>query len=93
MPARRELGRAVHYYNLQRTQLGDEFLNEAWQTIQRVKELPLAWHPMGGNIRRCQMRRFPYGIIYSPTESEITVIAIACLHQEPSYWRDRVSGD
>jgi toxin ParE2 len=89
LPARRELDIAVRYYNLQRVRLGDEFRDEAWETIQRVKEFPLAWHPLGGNIRRCQMRRFPYGIIYDLTASEIVVIAIACLHQEPEYWRPR----
>ncbi|MGH8479376.1 MAG: type II toxin-antitoxin system RelE/ParE family toxin [Gammaproteobacteria bacterium] len=90
MPARRELDVAVRYYNLQRVHLGNEFRDEAWQTIQRIKDFPLAWHPLGGTIRRCQMRRFPYGIIYEPLGSEIVVIAVACLHQEPEYWRSRV---
>jgi len=35
------------------------------------------------------MRKFPYGIIYEPSEFEILVIAIAHLHQEPDYWRFR----
>ena len=64
--------------------------DEAWDTIQRVREFPLAWHPMGGAVRRCQMHRFPYGIIYEPTQIEIVVIAVAHLHQAPEYWRARV---
>jgi hypothetical protein len=36
------------------------------------------------------MTRFPYGIIYEPTQKEVLVIAVACLHQAPEYWRDRV---
>nr|VFK13776.1 MAG: hypothetical protein BECKLPF1236A_GA0070988_100944 [Candidatus Kentron sp. LPFa]VFK29572.1 MAG: hypothetical protein BECKLPF1236C_GA0070990_100904 [Candidatus Kentron sp. LPFa] len=94
LPARRELGEAVRYYNAQRAGLGDEFRDEAWATIERVKHFPLAWQPLGRNIRRCQMRRFPYGIIYEPLsqsgESRIIVIAVACLHREPEYWRSRV---
>jgi hypothetical protein len=90
LPARRELRVAVHYYNLQRPHLGTEFREEAWATIQRIRDFPLAWHPLGGNIRRCQMTRFPYGIIYEPTQKEVLVIAVACLHQAPEYWRDRV---
>lgn len=88
-PARRELNTAVRYYNLQHLGLGEEFRDEVWATIQRLKAFPLAWHPLGDNIRRCQMHRFPYGIIYEPSESEIIIIAIACLHQEPEYWRSR----
>jgi plasmid stabilization system protein ParE len=90
LPARRELRVAVHYYDLQRTNLGTEFREEAWTTIQRISEFPQAWHPLGGNIRRCQMIHFPYGIIYEPAQTEIVVIAVACLHQAPEYWHDRV---
>lgn len=44
---------------------------------------------LGNVIRRCQMRRFPYGIIYEPAASEIIIIAVAHLHREPEYWRLR----
>jgi len=87
LPARRELGEAVRYYNAQQAGLGDEFRDETWTTIERIKHFPLAWQPLGGDIRRCQMRRFPYGIIYEPLlqlgEPGIVVIAVACLHREP----------
>ena len=90
LPARRELDEAVRYYNAQRMRLGDEFRDEAWETVRRIKDFPLAWHPLGGAIRRCQMRRFPYGLIYEPSELEIVIIAVAHLHREPEYWRPRV---
>ena len=89
MPARRELTEAVRYFNLQQVRLGDEFRDEAWETIKRIRDFPLAWHPLGGNIRRCQMRRFSYGIIYEPSDIEIVVIAVAHMHREPEYWRSR----
>ena len=89
MPARRELTEAVRYFNLQQVRLGDEFRDEAWETIKRIKDFPLAWHLLGGNIRRCQMRRFSYGIIYEPSVLEIVVIAVAHMHREPEYWRNR----
>jgi len=63
--------------------LGEEFRDEACETFRRIKEFPLAWHPLGGAIRRCQMQRFPYGIIYEPSEVEIVLIAVAHLHREP----------
>lgn len=89
-PARLELREAIRYYNAQLPRLGEEFRDEAWETVRRVKEFPEAWHPLGGLIRRCQMKRFPYGVIYEPSEVEIVIIAIAHLHRKPGYWRTRV---
>ena len=90
LPARRELKEAVHYYNAQRVGLGEEFRDEAWETVRRIKEFPQTWHPLGGTIRRCQMRRFPFGVIYEAFDLEIVIIAIAHLHREPEYWRTRM---
>jgi toxin ParE2 len=90
LPARRELRETVRYYNAQLPGLGEEFRDEAWETVRRIKEFPEAWHPLGGSIRRCQMRRFPYGLIYEPSANEIVIIAIAHLHRKPEYWRSRV---
>lgn len=89
LPARHELNEAIRYYNAQRVRLGDEFRDEVWETVQRISSFPLAWHPLGGTIRRCQMQRFPYGLIYAPADSEIIVIAVAHLHQAPNFWRSR----
>jgi hypothetical protein len=91
LPAIRELHEAVRYYNAQKPALGNEFRDEAWSTLHRVREFPSAWHVMGGDIRRCQMQRFPYGIIYHASAQEIVVIAIAHLHRDPDYWQARSS--
>jgi toxin ParE2 len=89
LPARRELREAVRYYNAQPVRRGEEFRDEVWETIQRIKNFPEAWHPLSASIRRCQMNRFPYGLIYEPSEHEIVIIAVAHLHRAPEYWRSR----
>lgn len=88
--ASRELRDAVIYYNAQSQNLGEEFRDEVWETIQRIKNFPEAWHPLSPSIRRCQTNRFPYGVIYSNLPNEILVIAIAHLHRSPEYWRLRM---
>jgi toxin ParE2 len=80
---------AVRYYNAQRPQLGEEFREEARETIKRITRFPSAWHALSTTIRRCQMTRFPYGLIYTATEAEVLIVAIAHLHREPEYWRSR----
>lgn len=73
-PTPRELPETVRFYNAQLPHLGEEFRDEAWETVRRIKEFPLAWHPLGGAIRRCQMQPFSYRIIYGPSEVEIVIL-------------------
>jgi toxin ParE2 len=88
--ARQELDEAVDYYNTESPGLGEQFLLEALAAFERIKQFLQAWHPYTENTRRCQTRRFPYGITYQALESEILVIAIAHMHRQPGYWRDRM---
>jgi len=62
--AQQEFDEAVEYYNEESLGLGDQFLLEALDALARVRQFPKAWHPYTENSRRCQTRRFPYGIVY-----------------------------
>ena len=62
-PARQELDEAVSYYNQQVAGLGNAFLIEAVAAIERIRRFPQGWHPLSKNVRRCRLRRFPYGLI------------------------------
>ena len=90
--ARQELDEAVSYYNSQVAGLGDAFLLEAVAAIERIRQFPDAWHPLGENLRRCRLRRFPYGLIYHADNTGILVVAVAHTHRRPGYWRDRLKG-
>jgi hypothetical protein len=85
-----ELDETVAYYNTESIGLGDIFLLEVLNAIERIKHFPEAWHPFSNNTRRCQLHRFPYGIIYQILDTEILIIAIAHLHRKPDYWKDRI---
>jgi toxin ParE2 len=88
--AEQEIDEAVSYYNGQVAGLGDAFLLEAIAAIERIRQFPDAWHPLGENVRRCRLRRFPYGLIYHADESGVLVVAVAHTHRRPEYWRDRL---
>ncbi len=88
--AQMELDDAIEYYNYESPGLGDAFLTEVLTALDRIGEFPEAWHPCSKRTRRCQTRRFPYGIIYQAREHEILVVAVANLHREPGYWLDRI---
>ncbi len=85
--ARVELREAAQYYEAQRRGLGAEFRDEIRLTLERIKHFPDAWQTLSENTRRCQTRRFPYGVIYRVEPDGILVVAIAHLHRRPGYWR------
>ncbi len=88
--AQQELDEAISYYNGQVAGLGDAFLLEAVAAIERIRRFPEGWHPLAKDIRRCRLRRFPYGLIYQTDKTEVIIIAVAHSHRRPSYWRDRL---
>ena len=88
--AQQELDEAISYYNGESPGLGDAFLLETVAAVDRIRRFPDAWHPLGDEIRRCRLRRFPYGLIYSKDEEGILILAVAHTHREPDYWRNRI---
>ena len=58
----------------------------------RIAQFPEAWHPLSKRTRRCLVKRFPYGVIYTKRGEEIIIIAVANLHRKPDYWKNRLSG-
>ncbi len=85
-----ELDEAIEYYNQEAPELGEAFQTEVWKALDRIGKFPEAWSPCSKRTRRCQTRRFPYGIIYQIRKDEILIVAIANLHREPGYWKERI---
>jgi hypothetical protein len=88
--ARMELDSAVDYYNNERPGLGYEFLYETFAAIDRVRQFPEASQIFSEGTRRCLVRRFPYGVVYSIIQDTIMIVAVAHLHRAPDYWIDRL---
>jgi toxin ParE2 len=87
--AEAELDQAVRWYETQTPGLGEAFLIDILAAADRVALYPDAWQPLGNNLHRCRLSRFPYGLIYAVDGTDILVLAVAHLHREPDYWRDR----
>lgn len=84
--AQYELDEAITFYNNQAQNLGQRFLVEVLASLSRVCQYPDAWHPISDQTRRCQLKRFPYGVIYAKVGDVILVIGIGHLHRKPEYW-------
>ena len=88
--AKIELDEAIQYYNSEVPGLGRDFLSEVLNAPDRIGRFPEAWRLCSKRTRRCQTRRFPYGIIYQIRHDEILVVAVTSLHKKPGYWKDRL---
>lgn len=88
--AQLELDETVEFYNREFPGLGNQFLQEVLGAIERIARFPDAWHPLSERTRRCQTRRFPYGLIYTKMDDEILILSVSNLHREPGHWKDRL---
>jgi toxin ParE2 len=87
--AREELVEAIAWYDQHGEKLGQDFLLEVKRAVGRMRDYPNAWAKLSARSRRCRLARFPYGVIYQPTAGEIRILAIAHLHRQPDYWKER----
>ncbi len=87
--ARSEFEEAIDYYEGREVGLGYDFAVEVHHAIQRIVDYPEGWAELEHGIRRCLVRRFPYGVLYAVHEDEIVILAVMHLHRRPGYWRDR----
>ncbi|MDA8124052.1 MAG: type II toxin-antitoxin system RelE/ParE family toxin [Deltaproteobacteria bacterium] len=84
-----ELDDAFQWYEEQMQGLGRELLNEVDGSIRRIARWPATGREIFTDVRRCLVKRFPYGIIYGIEEDTIVVVSIAHLHRKPFYWIER----
>lgn len=88
--AQLELDEAFAYLEGEKTGLGYRFTADVDEALRRIQMYPLAWHPLGRNLRRCHLKHFRYGVIYRIRGGQTEVIAIAHDSRRLGYWRDRL---
>lgn len=87
--AKRELFEVVSHYDSIDLDLGNQFIKEVEQTLDRIEQFPQAWAFISAKSRRCRLSSFPYGIVYQIIPQGILVLAVMHLQRKPGYWSDR----
>jgi hypothetical protein len=87
--ARAELSEAARYYEAH-AGLGRDFLLEVTAAVERISEFPAAWQKIEKELRRCQLDRFPYGLVYAEQAGEILIVAVTFLQRRPRSWQARL---
>ena len=85
-PAQRDVAAAVEHYEGAAVGLGMQFVDELEKTLDRILSQPGAWVLLSERLRRCRMRRFPYGVIYSIEGETVLIVSVFHLHRRPESW-------
>ena len=85
-----EADHAAAFYREQQPGLEIRFLEALNDAISRIRRNPLLYRRVEGEIRKCRIVRFPYGVIYRTAEDRVDVIAIMHLKRRPGYWKSQV---
>ena len=87
--ARAEADTAAAFYNEKQPGLAQRFLDDLEETLHRIQRHPQAYRQVEGEIRKCRVAHFPYGVIYRMRSDVIEIIAVMHLRRSPEYWKQR----
>ena len=88
--ARAEIAEAAEFYDAADPPLGDEFVAEINDTIQRICERPYAWTALSSRTRRCLTRRYPFAVIYQVRGNTVLVMSVMHTSRSPNSWKRRL---
>ena len=87
--AREEADAAVAFYKEKQLSLAQRFLDDLEVALRRIQRHPQAYRQVEGDIRKCRVSHFPYGVIYRFRSDHIEIIAVMHLRRSPGYWKRR----
>lgn len=82
----------LYYENVSLWSAG-HFIEELHDSLLKIRTTPGACHFIHQTYRRCQLRRFPFSLIYREKTAEIYVIALMHDKRHPDYWKARITDD
>ena len=88
--AQREFDDSIEYYDRISPQLGSELIEAVERLIAQILSFPKACPEVLISIRRCRLKRFPYGLVYRLGKDAIEILAVMHFSREPNYWVDRL---
>jgi toxin ParE1/3/4 len=81
---------AALYYAERDSAVAERFVAVVDDAIKRILESPTGWRVLDGDVRRCLMQIFPYGVLYTIEVEEVLIVAVMHCSRQPGYWKRRV---
>ncbi|MBM2815532.1 MAG: plasmid stabilization system [Ignavibacteria bacterium] len=88
--ARNELIESRDYYDDIIFGLGEHFINEFENSLNRIKENPNLYPKVLEEIRKCNLRIFPFSIYFDIDNNNIRILALSHQKRQPYYWKRRI---
>lgn len=85
-PAEQEMLDAAAYYELQVSELGQDFLKKIASAVADIGENPERWPIVRQNVRRPLCIASRTDCCIEKNQEEVVVLAVAHLHRHPTYW-------
>ena len=84
--AERKLNQAFHYYQEKSPGLGIAFLEELDECLKVLVRNPLIYRIRFDQVRRVNLKRFPYAVFYEVVANVVFVNQIIHGSSNPEYW-------
>src|SRR3990172_6215546 len=84
-----DLADTTLWYEIQRSELGHQFLDEIASTFSSIAETTLLYPVVHRNTRRALMHRFPFGIYYQVEAAAAVVLAVMHGSRNTHRWKKR----
>jgi plasmid stabilization system protein ParE len=88
--AEADLEDAARWYEDERAGLVERFLSDVDKTFARIRERPLQFPTVGGDVHRALLHTFPYAVYFRASDEVVVVLAVLHLRRNPKVWRARV---
>ena len=87
--AEADLEDAARWYEGEQAGLAERFLSDVDRTLARIRERPLQFPTVAGEVRRALLHTFPYAVYFRASDQGIVVLAVLHLRRNPRIWRGR----
>ena len=87
--AEQDMREAYSWYEQQMPGLGANFLLYIDAQLRSLQRNPLQYPVVHQEVRRCLVRRFPYGIFYMVEDKRVVVLAVFHAKRDPKSWQER----
>ena len=83
-----DLAAARDWYDQHGTELGNRFLDAAYEAIRIARERPESCPEIHRGVRGIRCRRFPYRVYFESGPEKIIVLSVYHTARDPQRWND-----
>lgn len=87
--AESELKDAKNWYNIQKEDLGNEFIEEVENKLLQIVQNPNRYAKIRKDVRKAVLKRFPYSIVYSVVNDTVKIYSFFHQSRNPKNWQSR----